>query len=67
MKLSTELQSVVERALREAGDRQHEFSTVQNVIEDVVDIISNIKGLVFKSDSSESKTVSIQFKGKGII
>ena len=34
---------------------QHEFSSVQNVIEDVVDIISNIKGIIFKSDSNESK------------
>ena len=32
MKLSTELQTVVERALRDADERQHEFSTVEHLL-----------------------------------
>lgn len=46
---------------------EHEFSTLPNVEEDVLDIICNLKGIIFKSHSKEPKTVVINYKGKGAI
>ena len=37
----------------------HEFSTVPGVVEDVADIILNIKSLALKSDSDEPQTIII--------
>ncbi len=44
---------------------EHEFSTIPNVLEDVIDIICNIKGIIFKSSISEPKKLKIEFSGKG--
>jgi DNA-directed RNA polymerase subunit alpha len=44
---------------------QHEFSTIPGVIEDVVDIILNIKGLVVSLDSDEPKTMRLAATGPG--
>jgi len=45
----------------------HEFSTLPNVVEDVLDIICNLKAITFKADNSaEDKTVlKLEKKGKG--
>lgn len=43
----------------------HEFSTVPNVVEDVSEIIVNLKGVRFKSYDNEEKIVRIDFKGEG--
>lgn len=43
----------------------HEFSTVPNVVEDVSEIIVNLKGVRFKSYDNEQKTIRIDFKGEG--
>ena len=43
----------------------HEFSTIPNVIEDVMDVICNIKGIIFKTDDEEPATVHLDFSGKG--
>ncbi len=43
----------------------HEFSTLQGVKEDVVDVIFNIKQLRFKMHSDGPKTVTIEIKGPG--
>ena len=43
----------------------HEFSTIPNVVEDVPDIIVNLKGVRFKMHDNEEKTISIDFKGEG--
>ena len=43
----------------------HEFSTVPNVVEDVSEIIVNLKGVRFKSYDNEEKLVKIDFKGEG--
>ena len=43
----------------------HEFSTVPNVVEDVSEIIVNLKGVRFKSYDNEEKKVKINFKGEG--
>ena len=43
----------------------HEFSTVPNVVEDVSEIIVNLKGVRFKSYDNEEKIIRIDFKGEG--
>ena len=43
----------------------HEFSTVPNVVEDVSEIIVNLKGVRFKSYDNEEKILKIDFKGEG--
>jgi len=43
----------------------HEFSTIQGVMEDVLQIILNIKEIVLRSHAEGSKTVTLKAKGKG--
>ena len=43
----------------------HEFSTVPNVVEDVPEIIVNLKGVRLKTYDTEEKIVRIDFKGEG--
>lgn len=43
----------------------HEFSTLQGLKEDVVDVILNIKQLRFKMHSDEPKVVNIEISGPG--
>ena len=43
----------------------HEFSTVDNVVEDVTTIITNIKHLALKIYSEEEKTLEIDVSGEG--
>ena len=45
----------------------HEFSTVPGVLEDVMDIVSNLKQLIFKADGYEDKILRIEKTGKGIV
>lgn len=45
----------------------HEFSTVPGVVEDVADIILNIKSLALKSDSDETQTMIIDATEPGEI
>jgi len=45
----------------------HEFSTIPNVVEDVPDIVVNLKGVRFKMHEGVQKTVLIDFKGEGEI
>src|SRR3979411_1150404 len=44
---------------------QHEISTIPGVVEDVTDIILNIKSLVIKNQSDQTKTVRIEKHGAG--
>ncbi len=46
---------------------EHEFSTIPNVVEDVIDIICNLKGVVFLSQSEGVHEYAIDFNGKGAI
>ena len=46
---------------------QHEFSTVAGVVEDVTEIVLNIKKLVLRSQSKTPKTISIKKNQKGPI
>lgn len=43
----------------------HEFSTIPNVVEDVPEIIVNLKGVRLKSDNIEDKILRIEHKGEG--
>ncbi|MBI4992785.1 MAG: DNA-directed RNA polymerase subunit alpha [Candidatus Magasanikbacteria bacterium] len=44
---------------------QHEFSTIEGVLEDVVEIILNLKQLAVRSFSDEPVTLKLEKKGKG--
>ena len=46
---------------------QHEFATVEGVIEDVVDIILNLKGVVLRVDAEAPQTMYLSSKGKGAV
>ena len=43
----------------------HEFSTIPNVVEDVPEIILNLKSVRLKFDKNEEKVLRINFKGEG--
>ena len=43
----------------------HEFSCIPNVVEDVPEIIVNLKGVRLKFDQNEEKILRIDFKGAG--
>ena len=43
----------------------HEFSSVPNVVEDVPEIIVNLKNVRLKFDENEEKILRINFKGEG--
>ena len=45
----------------------HEFTTISGVKEDIVEIILNLKGVVFKVFSGDPQTLRINKKGKGTI
>ncbi|MDX1689896.1 MAG: DNA-directed RNA polymerase subunit alpha [Acidimicrobiia bacterium] len=44
---------------------QHEFSTVDGVVEDVVDIILNLKQVVLRIEADEPQTMYLSAKGAG--
>ena len=44
---------------------QHEFTTISNVVEDVPEIILNLKMVRIKMDQNEEKTLRIDFDGEG--
>jgi DNA-directed RNA polymerase subunit alpha len=44
---------------------QHEFSTISGVVEDVVDIILNLKGVVLRIEADGPQTLYVSAKGKG--
>ncbi|KJS85027.1 MAG: DNA-directed RNA polymerase subunit alpha [Peptococcaceae bacterium BICA1-8] len=45
----------------------HEFSTIPGVVEDVTDIILNLKSLALKMDTDEPQIVRIEAEGEGIV
>lgn len=46
---------------------QHEFSTMDGVLEPVTDIVLNIKGVVLRSHSKVAKTIYIKADTKGVV
>ncbi|PTN13045.1 DNA-directed RNA polymerase subunit alpha [Nitrosomonas aestuarii] len=45
----------------------HEYSTLDGVQEDVVDVLLNIKGIVLKLHNSEEVTLRLSKSGKGVV
>jgi DNA-directed RNA polymerase subunit alpha len=45
----------------------HEYSTVDGVREDVVDILLNLKGVVFKLHNRDEVTLTLKKEGEGVI
>ena len=43
----------------------HEFSTIPNVVEDVPELIVNLKNVRLKFDGNEEKILRVNFKGEG--
>jgi DNA-directed RNA polymerase subunit alpha len=43
----------------------HEFSTISGVVEDVLDVIANIKGVIFDSDQEGPFKLTLDFSKKG--
>jgi DNA-directed RNA polymerase subunit alpha len=46
---------------------QHEFTTLPGVVEDVTDIVLNVKSLVVKNHSETTKVLSIAKRNKGVV
>lgn len=46
---------------------QHEFSTIDGVVEDVVDFILNLKQVVLRIDVDEPQTMYLSAKGAGVV
>lgn len=46
---------------------QHEFSTLPGVVEDVTDIVLNVKSLVIKNHSSQTRVVRVEKNTRGAI
>src|SRR6476469_3938495 len=46
---------------------QHEVTTIPGVVEDVTDIILNIKSLVVKNTSDQTKTIRIDRHERGVV
>lgn len=44
---------------------QHEFMTIPNVVETVMEILLNLKSVRFNMHTDEPKTLKLNFKGKG--
>jgi DNA-directed RNA polymerase subunit alpha len=49
------------------ADVDHEFTSIKGVMEDVTDIILNVKGLVLRLNSEEPKTMKVSAKKAGVI
>ena len=46
---------------------QHEFTTIKGVVEDMTDVVLNVKSLVVKNYSESTKVIRIEKKTKGVI
>lgn len=44
---------------------RHEFTSIPGVVEDVADIIMNLKGLILKSYSDDPQTIRMEVSGEG--
>ena len=48
-------------------DAEHEFSTIEGIVEDVADIVLNLKDIVVASHSDEPVTLRIEERGPGVV
>jgi len=46
---------------------KHEFSSIPNVTEDVLDVICNLKGIVLKKDQDGESLISLSKSGEGVV
>src|SRR5579871_5344914 len=46
---------------------QHEFTTIPGVVEDVTDLVLNLKSLIVKNSSSSVKTLRIEKHERGVV
>ncbi len=46
---------------------QHEFSSIPGMVEDITDLVLNIKGLVVKNHSDQSRTIRIERDRRGVV
>ena len=46
---------------------QHEFTTLPGVVEDVTDIVLNVKSLVVKNSSSQTRVIRIEKNARGVV
>ena len=46
---------------------QHEFTTIPGVVEDVTDVVLNLKSLIVKNHSIEPKTLRIERRERGVV
>jgi DNA-directed RNA polymerase subunit alpha len=64
--LLASLQGAAITAMRIDG-ALHEFTTIPDVIEDVTDIILNLKEVVFKAEGPRTYTVRLEKEGPGVV
>ncbi len=64
--LLSSLEGAAPVAVRIAG-ADHEFAQIPGVVEDVTDIILNVKTLVISMDADGPKTLSVRKQGKGVV
>ena len=46
---------------------QHEFTTIPGVVEDVTDIVLNVKSLIVKNHSEQTRVIRIERNEKGVV
>ncbi len=46
---------------------QHEFSSIPGMVEDITDLVLNLKGLVVKNHSEQSRTIRIERDRRGVV
>ena len=46
---------------------QHEFSTIPGILEDVTDIVLNVKSLVVKNHSESTRVITVEKNEAGVI
>jgi DNA-directed RNA polymerase subunit alpha len=63
--LLSSLQGAAATAIRVDAGALHEFTTISDVVEDVTDIILNLKEVVFKSATAKTYSVRIDKEGPG--
>ena len=45
----------------------HEYSNIEGIVEDVVDILLNLKGLIFKLHNKQQVTLTLKVKGPNLV
>ncbi len=46
---------------------QHEFSSIPGMVEDITDLVLNLKGLVVKNHSDQNRTIRIERDRRGVV